>query len=328
MNDYHSLRQYCVNDIYVRILEMNETDRNKEIERLKKNKSQQLSSVKEFVRKKYTRKQHFDMIKSWHWQKQGSRKQLVKLLNGLSLLLPGEKERRIYNDCIKRKPYLIEDAVLTHNSFKFWFVRIVNELYRGRPNVKTSNISIFNSMEEVHNNQRLQQPILELYRLKAVIHKLKNSSSNSKLKEKHIKLYSEKIEAILSKYPDLKTTTIETQSTNNMTSKQNNSNGGSIVKKEMFVFNFRDINKIFNDLNLGKMGKDYGNTEHHQLYTHIVRKHIKENGRVTYPKYTEERKEEIKKRNNLKISSAIFLQYVCKKIMKKNAKKRDELKTQ
>lgn len=152
MKIYHSLMRHCVNSIYTRLLEMNKEEQDNLLEELGKQKSKDLESAKMFIKLKIDRKHHFDKQKEWHWQTSTTQTEFCKLLHGLSFLLPGKKERHIYQECIKRKPFLIEDACKDHDSFKFWLVRILNELYRTRSE-KTFHISPFNTKKEFLKNK-------------------------------------------------------------------------------------------------------------------------------------------------------------------------------
>ena len=73
---------------------------------------------------------------------------------------------------------------------------------------------------------------------------------------------------------------------------------------------------MYSGFQLQTLGKDYGNIEHHQKYTKIVHEHIKQNGKVTYPKFSDEYKKVRKQRAIKKETSAILIQYIFRKYIK------------
>lgn len=319
--EYHSLKHHCVNSIYSRILEMTKEEQDKTVIALKKSKSRDLPSVKEFIRRKIDREGHFSEIKNWHWQDKDCHKNMKDLLNGLVLLFPGNEQRKIYTECIKNKPFLIDEAVIDNSSFKFWLARILVKLYSTDADVQKFEISPFNSEYELRStgkNVENKKNRVELLSLRRTEDKLRSTPQTEK-RDKFLKYYGEKIDAHLKQYPHLQSDMLDDEiiSKNDDVEKDagndNSVLSGEVSTRTLYIFRHSDIQLLYSGLGLEKLGGDYGNTEHHTQYIKLVHEHIKKNGKVTYPNLSDEYKEVLKKRRWKKLSSAIIIQYRYRK---------------
>ena len=116
------------------------------------------------------------------------------------------------------------------------------------------------------------------------------------------------------------------QSTNNVqpitnksydSNDSNNTTSGNVKNNIMFVFKHNDVHAMFEGFHLNSLGKDYGDTSHHTQYVKIVQEHIKNNGRVTYPKFSDVYKKHLAKKKEKRKSSAIRIQYEYRKYKKR-----------
>ena len=295
MKQYFSLLHHCTRNTYVQLLEMTDEEKEKKVAELKKKKSRELSSVKEFIRLKIDRKKHFETQKKWHWQERITCTRMHDFLKGLMLLFPGKVERETLVKIVQQDTFSIEPATQSHDNLKYWFCRTLNEINRIK-GLQWFNISPCNSkeeQEEVNNTIQVHKKILTL---EQTIGKLQKSSDSPRKKEmvQKLLLQKERLEGQIPTTIPVNESTLRTASSSETVIKS-----GEHSNETMYVYEHRDFMKIMNAFGTENMGKDYGNAEHHASYVKIVQEHVKKNGRVTYPGLSKEYKK-IKEKKVLK----------------------------